>query len=71
MLLQVLCDSNVQTYTILYLKRQIKLTFSIKIQGKRGLKKCYLFFTFGNENLFKYLHLLISSDFLFFSLRHN
>ena len=28
------------------------------------LKKYYLLFTFSNKNLFKYLHLLFSSDFL-------
>ena len=87
MLLQVLWDNNLQAYTILmfiYLKRQIKLALSTTIQDKQCLKKYYLFFTFANKNLFKCLHLLISSDFLFrrfllltsliihsFSIRHN
>ena len=69
----------------IYLKRQIKLTFSTIIHDKHYVwKKYYLFFTFANKNLFKFLHLLISSDFLVrksillinliihsFSLRHN
>ena len=64
-LLQVLCDISLQAYTIfIYLKRQMKLTFSTIIQDKQYVRKnITLFFTFADKNLFKYLHLLLSSDF--------
>ena len=48
---------------LIYLKRN-KVTFSTIIQTKYP-NKYYLFFTFANRNLFKCLHLLTSSDFLF------
>ena len=51
MLLQVSCDSNLHAYTMfIYLKRQIKLTFSTIIQDK-----CVW------ENITCSLHLLIKT----------
>ena len=54
-LLQVSCDSNLQAYAMfIYLKRQIKLTSSTKIQEERTndmFEKYYLFFTFVNKKL--------------------
>ena len=58
------CDRNLQAYTMLIYLKTNKVTFSTIIQTKYP-NKYYLFFTFANKNLFKCLHLLISSDFLF------